>query len=452
VLKTDTRVIVLGGGMAGIGAAHALLEAGCRVEIVERQRELGGLAGSFKQDGAFYPIGYHHILPTDRTLRRFLRLIGAAGDVRWRRVPILFELGDHLHDLGSLRGFLGLPLSWRAKAGFIALMVRAFARGDWSSWEGRPAVELVDRWAGKEVREEIFEPLARLKFRCSLSDLSAAWLGARLHAREGASSLGYIPGRNWTTVLCDGMTRRLGGLGCVLHRDVSVSRLDIEAHRVRHVRLSDGRVLDADVVVSTLPTVVHSELIPADATPEMQGIRYTALISAVCTIRQRVNPDFYWLNLGGRDHTACAIFQLSALNPTIGRAGDTCLNFITHLAVHREPLFRLPEHELMTLYRQDAQAVLGLDLRPDWVRVSRVAHYSPIFGVDYRNPPVRSVNLENLYYAGNYRTYPAVASTGTALASGVDAAQAILANLGSERARFGIGPRPSAKHGSNSDA
>jgi protoporphyrinogen oxidase len=438
--------------MAGIGAAHALLEAGCSVELVERQRDLGGLAGSFEQDGAFYPIGYHHILATDRTLRSFLRLIGAARDVRWRRVSVLFELGDRLHDLGSLRGFLGFPLSWRAKAGFISLMIRAFARRDWSSWKGRPATDLVDQWAGKEVREAIFEPLARLKFRCSLSDLSAAWLGARLHAREGATPLGYIPGTNWTKVLCDGMTRRLERLGCVLHREVSVTRLDIEAHRVRRVQLSDGRVLDADVVVSTLPTVVHSELIPVDETPELRDIRYTALISAVCVTRQRVNPNFYWLNLGGRDHTACAIFQLSSLNPTIGLAGDTCLNFVTHLADHGEPLFRLADHELIALYREDARVVLGLDLRPDWVRVSRVARYSPIFGVDYRNPPVRSVNLENLYYAGNYRTYPAVASTGTALAAGIDAAQAILATLGSRRVRTGTGPRRAAKHRSDADA
>ena len=36
------------------------------------------------------------------------------------------------------------------------------------------------------------------------SEVSGAWLGARLHYREGSAPLGYIPGANWTKVLCDG--------------------------------------------------------------------------------------------------------------------------------------------------------------------------------------------------------------------------------------------------------
>jgi hypothetical protein len=76
----------------------------------------------------------------------------------------------------------------------------------------------------------------------------------------------------------------------------------------------------------------------------------------------------------------------------------------------------------MRRYRDDARAVLGVDLDLRWANISRVANYSPIFDRTYRNPPVRSTNLENLYFAGNFRTYPAVASTGTALASGLQAA------------------------------
>jgi uncharacterized protein with NAD-binding domain and iron-sulfur cluster len=49
-----------------------------------------------------------------------------------------------------------------------------------------------------------------------------------------------------------------------------------------------------------------------------------------------------------------------------------------------------------------------------------------VFGREYRNPPVRSETWRNVYFAGNYRTFPSVASTGTALASGLEAARAVL--------------------------
>jgi hypothetical protein len=53
--------------------------------------------------------------------------------------------------------------------------------------------------------------------------------------------------------------------------------------------------------------------------------------------------------------------------------------------------------------------------------------YSPVFLRGYRNPPVRSESWPNVFFAGNYRTFPSIASTGTALQSGLDAAASALA-------------------------
>jgi len=47
--------------------------------------------------------------------------------VRWRRVRMLFHLGKRAYDLGSARGFLAFPMSLRDKAGFVRLMLKAFA-------------------------------------------------------------------------------------------------------------------------------------------------------------------------------------------------------------------------------------------------------------------------------------------------------------------------------------
>jgi len=442
------RVVILGGGMAGIGAACALARAGCDVSLVERAPELGGLAGSFHQDGAFYPIGYHHILATDQTLRDFLRLIDVHRSVRWRRVRVLFRFGKELHGLGTLREFLRFPLTIRSKAGLAALMARSFSRSDWTSWEGRSAAELVENWGTSELRDRLFEPLARLKFRRGLEDLSAAWLGARLHAREGASKLGYIPRANWTKVLCDGLTAHLRKAGCRLFLETTIEGAILRDERVAAVVPVGGPAIPADVVISTVPTPLHLQVFPADETPELRKIRYTALISAVCSTLQPVAPDFYWLNLTTLDRTACAIFNLSSLNPTIGRQGETCLNFVTHLENAIDPLFSLDETALMERYRADAREALGLDLRTRWVKVSRVKNYSPIFDRSYRNPPVRSSNIPNLYLAGNFRTYPAVASTGTALASGLEAAEALLVDL---RTAGGASDSPSRRWQANAD-
>jgi protoporphyrinogen oxidase len=149
----------------------------------------------------------------------------------------------------------------------------------------------------------------------------------------------------------------------------------------------------------------------------------------VCASKKAIEPDFYWMNLADRDRAACGIFLLNSLNPTIGAPDDSCVNFVTHLNSHKRPFFAKPEDEILQAYFEDFRAVFGFDLDPFWVKLSRVPMYSPIITPNYRNPPVRSTRFGNVYFAGNYRTFPSVVSTGTALASGLEAAQAILSDI-----------------------
>jgi protoporphyrinogen oxidase len=424
-------VVVLGGGLSGVAASYTLARAGLTdVSLVESGGTLGGLAGSFEREGHFYPLGYHHILHRDRTLLFFLDLIGALGDVRWRRIRMLFQLGGEAYDLGSLRGFLRFPMRASDKARFVRLMVKAFGKRDWSDWEDRSAAELVDHWAGPGVREALFERLTRLKFDLPCDQVSGAWLGARLHFREGSAPLGYIPHANWTKVLCDGVTRLLEEAGVRIRIRSRVLRLHTNGDRVVAAELESGERISGDLFISSVPTETYLRLISADRTPHLESIRYTALLSVICATRQAVQPDAYWINLASLDRTAGAIFLLSSLNPTIGRPGDTCVNFVTHLPGRDHPLFGASDEQLTARYLQDFQNIFGFDLEPFWTHVSRVPMYSPVFSRSFRNPPMHSASWRNVYFAGNYRTFPSIVSTGTALGSGIATAGALLRDCG----------------------
>jgi protoporphyrinogen oxidase len=428
---TGASVVVLGGGLSGAAAAYTLGLSGVRdVTVLESGASLGGLAGSFERDGHFYPLGYHHILHRDRTLLFFLQKIGALCDVRWRRIRMLFHLGGESYDLGSLAGFLRFPMSPADKARFVRLMATAFMRRDWSSWQDRSAAELVDECGGPGVREAVFERLTRLKFELPCAEVSGAWLGARLHFREGSAPLGYIPHANWTKVLCDGVARLLDDVGVRVRLRTRVTRLHTAPGRVTEAELESGERIGADRFVSTVPTEVYLRLVGEDGTPELERIQYSALISVICATRQQVRPDAYWNNLTSLDRTAGAIFLLSSLNPTIGRPGDTCVNFVTHLRGRDRPLFQESDEELTARYLQDFRAVFGFTLDPYWTNVARVPMYSPILGRSFRNPPIRSRSWSNMYFAGNYRTFPSIVSTGTALGSGVDTGGSMVEDLG----------------------
>ncbi len=340
-----------------------------------------------------------------------------------------FEQGGRLYELDTPEGFLRFPMRISDKVRFIRLMRTTFARRDWSAWQDRSAAELVDELGGTGVCQALFEDLTRLKFELPCSEVSGAWLDARLYFREGSAPLGYIPGANWTKTLCDGLARLVAEAGVRVLLQTGVTRLLGIEGRITGAELSDGSLLEANAFLST-PTEVYRTLVPGDDTPVLPDIRYSALISVVCATRHPVPPKAYWTNLVSPERTAGAIFLLSELNPTIGRPGDACVNFMTHLRGRDRPLFHESDEGLMARYRADFSAVFGGDLDPLWTRVTRLPMYSPVFYRQYRNPPIRSNNWHNVWFAGNYRTFPSIVSTGTALGSGVETGAALLAELG----------------------
>lgn len=425
-------VLVLGGGLSGIASALTLARAGVRdVVVIERSSTLGGLAGSFERDGRFYPLGYHHILHRDQGLLFFLREIGALAAVHWRRIRMLFHIAGENYDLATVSGFARFPMPVVDKVRFARLMLRAFATADWSAWAGRSAADLIDSLASPTVRTVLFEPLTRLKFELPCEQVSGAWLGARLYYREGSAPLGYIPHANWTKTLCDGLTGLLGSAGVVVLASQRVVRLHTRGDSVYEAELADRQRIGADLFVSTVPTEIYTQLL-ADSTPGLSRIRYTALLSVVCAIRQRISPDFYWMNLAADGYAAGAIFVLSSLNPTIGAPGETCVNLVTHLGSRQRELYGIADDQLLARYADDFGRALGATLQPVWSHVSRVPMYSPVFDTHWVTPPVRSLSWRNVYFAGNYRTFPSVASTGTALESGVEAGGALLRDIGGD--------------------
>ncbi|NIL99515.1 MAG: FAD-dependent oxidoreductase [Acidobacteria bacterium] len=425
---TAPEVAVLGGGLAGISAAWTLAREGLDVTLIESGERLGGLAGTIERDGHFYPLAYHHILRRDQTLLWFLERIGALNEVRWRNIRMLFHLDGKLWNLAAPVDFLRFPMSLADKLRFVRLMLRSFRKADWDDWHDRSAAELVDAWGGPGVREALFERLTRLKFRRPCDEVSAAWLGARLHFREGSAPLGFVPETNWTKVLCEGLTALLQDAGVRVLTGRRVTKLTADAGRIDRVECDDGTTVHADAYVSALPTEVYRSLIGADDTTDLFSIRYTAILSGLCVTRQTIRPDFYWMNLASLRQSSNGIFRLEALNPTIGGPGETCLNFVTHVPSRDDPTFGLSDEEIWSGYRRDFEQVFGHALEPLWTRLVRLPLYSPVFHRGYRNPPVRSTSWPQVYLAGNYRTFPSIASTGTALQSGVDAAAALLAD------------------------
>jgi len=65
--------VVLGGGIAGLAAAYELLKRGCKVTLIERGAEVGGLARTFERDGFRFDIGGHRFHSNNPSVVQWLK-------------------------------------------------------------------------------------------------------------------------------------------------------------------------------------------------------------------------------------------------------------------------------------------------------------------------------------------------------------------------------------------
>lgn len=86
------RVVVVGGGLAGLAAGLEAVDRGAKVTLFERRPRLGGATWSFQRRGIWFDNGQHVFLRCCTAYRTFLERIGSTAGVFLQRrlnIPVL---------------------------------------------------------------------------------------------------------------------------------------------------------------------------------------------------------------------------------------------------------------------------------------------------------------------------------------------------------------------------
>lgn len=412
------KITVLGAGVAGGYAAWKLAAAGHQVTLYDKLPHIGGLASSFQQHGRYYPLGYHQILAGDLFLHQVLKELDLYKLVVWRKVKMLFWYNGRAYDLGNPVDALRFPLGIKDKFGLAKLIVVTKVRSQWDALSNIDAAQWLDKICGVKARQVLFEPLIFSKFGLQAKEVSAAWLGGRLHGKEASGDFGCIPNHDWTRLLAEGLTRQCEKYNVKFKLSQSITKINIAEQAIKSVTTADGAMIEADIIVSTLPTPILKSLLPLSADNPLHKITYTGVISCVAEMDQPPAAKCYWLNMLAPKVSCGGIFTLSELNPSLGYPGKHIINFVTHCGdAVTHPLFNKTDQDIFATYAADYQKLFNQPFKTNWYHIARLESYSPRFVVGYQNPPLQLPEFNNLYLCGHYRTYPQLTSTGMAMAS-----------------------------------
>jgi len=430
------RVVVIGGGPAGIKAAHALVKAGLEVTLLEGSSVLGGLASSFDVQGVRIERYYHFICKGDDHLVDTLAELGLSQRLHWRDSRMAYFVDGRLYPFLTpveLLRFSPLSVLDRVRAGAAVKLAQRMKEEDLAE---ERAIPWLKRMFGERAYRVIWEPLMRFKFAEHAPDISAAWIWARMvrlsrsRTSPWREELGYIDGGS--KVVLEGLGRDFEARGGRVVLGAAVETIPIEGGRATGVRVN-GETISADAVISTATTSRFIQMAPALDGPYVEGLRRIPTIGIFCLFLRLARPvtQFFWVNANDPRVPFAGMIEYTNLNPLPELEGDTILYVPQYLSAD-DPRYAQSDEEVLRRYT-DALALMHPAFDRSWVKFSAVFRdrfAQPICLTDYRRTtPSVQTPVPNLFLTDSCQLHPHDRTISGSFGLGLEAARRALLAL-----------------------
>jgi squalene-associated FAD-dependent desaturase len=294
------KVVVIGGGLAGLAATAALVERDCDVELLEARRQFGGRAGSFieKESGEAVDHCQHVAMGCCTAFLNFCRRTGVAELLE--RHPVLHFIGPRgersrvepsrwlpppLHLAAAL---LGLNyLSWSDKWGIARAMLRlqrltadaslnAQTMRDWLRGARQSAAAMERFW-----HVVLISALAESLDRISVAAARKVFVDGFLASAEACAI--YIPRVTLSELYDVRVAGFLKSRGARLRTQTPVTAIEFAGGRTTAVKVSSGERRECDYCICAAPWRRINDLLPPGIAGELNARRFECLESSPIT-------------------------------------------------------------------------------------------------------------------------------------------------------------------------
>lgn len=422
------RVVIVGGGLAGLAAAYDLCRSRFEVVVLEAAPDFGGLASSFRLEGHPVERFYHFICGSDRALVDLVSEVGLKDKLHWRHTTTgFFHHGRH-YPFGTASSLLKLtPVPFTQRIRFGLHVLRSRYRKEWRTLDGISAKAWLIDAIGPDAYAVIWDPLLRVKFGPHHENISAAWLWHRIwrvaNSRRSLLSpdeFGYL--EHGSATLVDHLVDWLRDQPNVKIKTSSpVAPLTLVNGRVTEVRTS-AETIPCDAVISTVALPALGRLVPNHADAYFDSARSVEYIGIVCmllSLRQSFTTNF-WTNTNDPRISFNGIIEQTNLNANLQAAGLNVL-YIPFYLPTSEPRYSASDDALLAEYAGMLK-LINPAFDTSWVKeahVFRTPFAQPVFSAGFaeRTPGHRS-SVKGLYVTDSTQFYPEDRTISAAITQG----------------------------------
>lgn len=434
------KVVVVGGGLAGLSCGFELVNHGYAVTIVESRSVLGGRTSSWTEDGMPVESGLHKFLGVYRALPALLEEAGVQLNdiIAWVDELEIhhpggpngrFTTAPYRHPIGTTTSFLGntalLPMAEKAKLAAMgaAGMARCannpleFDRLSLAQYAVQFGLsnDVIQRVLSTSTQAVLFLPAERFSAYAAFAPVVES-VKHGLTMRLGAFTGGM------TDVLIAPVAKAICARGGIIRLNSSVRALVVQNGRVTGVQLDDEEILGDAVVVAT-PLKVAQGLIRNLAVDDdmLEAMLQLPSLSAATIQFELAGPLLSSDRTNFSSTSVCCFAEQSRTT-------------FTHVAGRFSAILYPPDEFLQLSPGQVAERVfadaakLGLPLREQATRFRIVNHAHDFYAMEPGTEslrPEQRTRIPGLVLAGDYTKQPFIASMEGAVLAGQRAASAV---------------------------
>jgi protoporphyrinogen oxidase len=373
----ENKVLVIGGGPAGLTAAYALGKQGVRASVLEQGARVGGIARTESYNGYLFDIGGHRFYTKVREIAAIWHeVLGDDFLERPRLSRIFYDGNFYPYPLNLTKTLqnLGAVESARIGMSYLRWRIKPYPQED--SFE-----EWVTNRFGDRLYQTFFKHYTEKVWGISTTEIRADWAAQRIKGLSLRSAVGQaVFGRSNVTSLIEkfhyprlgpGMMwermhtliERNGGHVCLETRVTDVQHDGTKIVRLSAVRSAAQHNIPVEQLISTMPLSQLIQVLDPPPPPTVlaaaAALNYRDFLIVVLIIDQaQLFPD-NWLYIHSRNVSVGRIQNFKNWSAEmVPDAGKTSLG-LEYFANEGDALWAQSDDALIALARREIEQ-LGL--------------------------------------------------------------------------------------------
>ncbi len=445
-------VVILGAGLAGLSAGHALSKAGRHVALIEAGSTVGGMSRTVVGDGYRFDLGGHRFFTTDKRIEEYVKkLMGSEMLTVPRKSTILLRGKYFDYPLKPLNAIFGLGGITTAK---ILLDYGLQRLKNWPAGKAR-AVSLEDRVVrdfGRALFNLYFKEYSEKVWGVGCDRISADWVAQRIRGLSLGvavkNALFKVCGKDLPT-LADHFLYPSLGIGRIaerllegtgergtLHADTRVTRVYHSDGRIERVEAHNHKgpvVTEGDEFVSSIPLNTLVGMLVPEAPWEVRDaaarLRYRDLVVVAIPVDRETATDQSWIYFPEKSVPFGRLHEPKNWSPLMAGEGKTVL-VAEYFCFRGDDVWKARDEEIVETTIVHLEKLGFVDRKTaEGGQVVRVPRAYPLFEVGYIEHVTRIFeylngfsNLHAIGRSGMFRYF----NMDHAIESGLDAARDVL--------------------------